>query len=45
MSLWDVTFVRYRGEEIEADTEEEARRKAESMKEINERVGVIARLV
>lgn len=44
MALWDVTFVRYRGEEIGADTEEEARRKAESMKEGSERVGVIERL-
>lgn len=38
---WDVTFVAYRGEEVEVDTEEEAREIAEDMKEPNEKVGVI----
>ena len=38
---WDVTFVAYRSEVIEADTEEEVRGIAEVMKESNERVGVI----
>ena len=38
---WDVTFVRYRGEMIEADTIEKVREIAEEMKEPGERVGVI----
>jgi hypothetical protein len=41
MKKFDVTLIRYRGIEVDAETEEQARKLAEEEKDSNEIVGVI----